>query len=460
MNFSFVDSTCERYVDKHYPKCNVIKKQEMTNDFSEDIKNNIKFLREHDYELYDKIHNLSKYTQYEIIENYLNLSLKPENEVNELVESTYFNSTEKIINSLETIELNETDLELIEEYLYKLNIVLSEDENLINAYELNELSSGVKKALKIGGAALGLTAATVGGTIFAPQLIPIITPHLKFGGTLLLGAIIYAGADRANLFINKMLEKVGSGMQSIAGVLNQLGGYWKFRQAIIMKNTQICYSKCKVDTAKLDELNSITGKDYVKLKNTYNKLTPQFCLSECYVENYMQSLQLLAKSYFTCLKNIGNFSESIKNTRSTSLEDIHGLVVSVGKLDKFGECKQYYNMLYQGINEFYSLLDSLFDKDFLPSVLDPLRRLIGNAEIEASGQTVEKKIKEQYFLRLNEYLMKAYNETKQEKDVSKYFDKGLNNKYPQGQNRDNNRDNKNFQGNFNKHNNSNREVII
>ena len=145
-------------------------------------------------------------------------------------------------------------------------------------------------------------------------------------------------------------------MERIAKFVVRKSRYWKFRYAIIEKNARKCYVSCGISEKDISSLhyfstgNKILGVTSVKAREQ------GLCLAKCYVNYTVESIDLLCKSYFVCLKKTGEYSQVQNLKGDDTLKILSGLKLS-------NTCSDFYKEMRTLFDEFNDLLDFVFGKN-------------------------------------------------------------------------------------------------
>lgn len=172
-----------------------------------------------------------------------------------------------------------------------------------------------------------------------------------------LGAILsFVYGDRITRGIFSFGEKFGKLMERLAKFVLKKGRYWKFRYAIIEKNAKKCYVECGVKESDIKSSHFFTTSSNKPMIASPKSLEQGACLSNCYVRYTVESINLLCKSYFVCLKKTGEFDQIQNLKGDDTLKILSGLKLSNTCVDYFEEMKDLFS-------EFGDLLDYVYGKD-------------------------------------------------------------------------------------------------
>lgn len=176
---------------------------------------------------------------------------------------------------------------------------------------------------------------------------------LTIGGISALLTLIYQ--NRINRSIFKAGQLIGKAFESVGKFLTSHGRYWKFRYAIIQQNTRKCYVTCGIDEKNLSAWSYFSVGQKTPILQTTESHEQGVCLRECYVQNAIESIALLAKSYFACLKKSGDWNP-VKDARPDDiLTVVSGLQLST-------LCQSYFEEMKKSMDAFTDLLDFVYGK--------------------------------------------------------------------------------------------------
>lgn len=225
-------------------------------------------------------------------------------------------------------ELRETDIELYD-HLYDTGRI--QQQHILETYLSYQYLNGDGEILQEAGP---ITLITVGG------ISALLT-------------LIYQ--NRINKSIFKAGQLIGKAFESVGNFLTKHGRYWKFRYAIVQQNTRKCYISCGVDEKTLSAWSYFSvGSKPPTLATTESHRQGE-CLKECYVENAIESIALLAKSYFACLKRSGDWAP-VKDARPDDiLTVVSGLQIST-------LCQSYFEEMKKSMDAFTDLLDFVYGR--------------------------------------------------------------------------------------------------
>ena len=181
----------------------------------------------------------------------------------------------------------------------------------------------------------------------------VVVSTAALGVGALLGIAGFIFGKQLTRVAFKTLSNIGKGFENMGKFLIKSGRSWKFRYAIIQKNSETCYKKCGVNPRDISALS------YTQVINNYGGVTTAkatndaTCLTECYVEWLAASISLTSQAYFTCLKKTGSGQE-LKDANSGEIMNmLAGLKMS-------GACNEYYKQLKDAYDNYYDLLDLVY----------------------------------------------------------------------------------------------------
>lgn len=309
MDDKFIKSIVLAYANKHDIKGD---KNKLAEYFSEDIRGHLHALREEDIYAYNSIYDQSKGYQGEVIEIYLN--------------KVVFESVDAAIGG--AIEGG------------------------------GSVIGGLGKGLMdlAGGVASGVGSMVDGvGKIFSSGAFTLdtITKHF-LGITLLILLLVKTSLGRMlskNIF--KAASSIGGGFETVGSFLTKRGRYFKFRYSIIQKNAVQCYKTAGVTPDDVNLLHYLSVGD-TRLGLSEKSLSEAQALQKCFINYSIESISLLMKSYFLCLKNTGGFETVEKLSANDIIKVTSGVELSA-------MCQEYYTIVKESFDNFYHLLDFVYD---------------------------------------------------------------------------------------------------
>ena len=177
--------------------------------------------------------------------------------------------------------------------------------------------------------------------------------NLAVGGLTALVTLVYQ--NRINKTIFGAIKLVGKAFESIGKFLTSHGRYWKFRYAIVQQNAKKCYTKCDISEKDLSAWSYFSvGSKPPTLATTESHRQGE-CLKDCYVDFSIETIALLAKSYFACVKRSGDWN-SVREARPYDiLTVLSGLQLST-------LCQSYYEEMKKAMDNFNDLLDFVYGR--------------------------------------------------------------------------------------------------
>ena len=177
--------------------------------------------------------------------------------------------------------------------------------------------------------------------------------NLAVGGLTALVTLVYQ--NRINKTIFGAIKLVGKAFESIGKFLTSHGRYWKFRYAIVQQNAKKCYTKCDISEKDLSAWSYFSvGSKPPTLATTESHRQGE-CLKDCYVDFSIETIALLAKSYFACVKRSGDWN-SVREARPDDiLTVLSGLQLST-------LCQSYYEEMKKAMDNFNDLLDFVYGR--------------------------------------------------------------------------------------------------
>jgi hypothetical protein len=189
-------------------------------------------------------------------------------------------------------------------------------------------------------------------------------------GMALGGILTWVYGGRITKAILSFCSKIGDLFNKIGKSMQRRGNYWKFRYAIIQENAKRCYVGCGVTEKDIDVLHYFSTAAKAPPVTSVRSRKDGLCLSNCYVNYTIESIVLLSKSYFVCLKKTGEF-EQVQNIKpDDTLKILSGLRLS-------NTCVDFYNEMRELYDKFHHLLDYVYGKDESKKT-DAMRRLKQN----------------------------------------------------------------------------------
>ena len=184
------------------------------------------------------------------------------------------------------------------------------------------------------------------------QVIEEIGPiSLAIGGISALVTILYQ--NRINKAIFATAKSIGEVVSGIGEFLTKHGRYWKFRYAIVQQNAKKCYLTCDIDEKTLSAWTYFSVGKEPPILASQETFRQGECLKKCYVRFSIESIALLAKSYFACLKRSGGWQEVMDARPDDILTVVSGLQLS-------SLCQAYYEEMKKSMDMFSDLLDFVF----------------------------------------------------------------------------------------------------
>ena len=138
---------------------------------------------------------------------------------------------------------------------------------------------------------------------------------LTFG---IIALLTYIYQNKINKSIFKTVKNIGKIFEDVGQFLTKHGRYWKFRYAIIQQNAKKCYIRCGVNEQNLSAWSYFSASSKMPALASPESQRQGDCLKECYVTHVIESISLLSKSYFVCLKRSGDWA-SIKDAKPDDL---------------------------------------------------------------------------------------------------------------------------------------------
>lgn len=184
----------------------------------------------------------------------------------------------------------------------------------------------------------------------------VVISTVALGAGALIGIASFIFGKTLTRVAFKTLSGIGKTFENMGKFLIKSGRTWKFKYAILQKNSVTCYKKCGVDPRDISPLAyAQVGADSSRI-SSQKAVKQADCLTECYVSWLMEVISLMSQAYFTCLKKTGA-SESLKDANSNEIMNVlAGLKLS-------GACDNYYKNLKDSYDNFYDLLDMVYKKD-------------------------------------------------------------------------------------------------
>lgn len=180
-----------------------------------------------------------------------------------------------------------------------------------------------------------------------------------FGAAVVAGGVMailtYLYRDRITKRILKTGKDIGEGFTKVGKYLSRKGRYWTFRYAIIQQNAAKCYRACGVNEKDITVWHYIATK-HDAIIGSKDSIKEGNCLSICYIDYTIETISLLAKSYFVCLKKTGDFQQALNARPDDLLNMLSGLQLSAS-------CKDYYDLMREAFDNFYVLLDYVYGKN-------------------------------------------------------------------------------------------------
>jgi hypothetical protein len=221
-------------------------------------------------------------------------------------------------------ELRETDIELYD-HLYDAPVL--QQQNIISTYFDLQYQDKLEEI----------------GTLF-------------LAGAAISAILTWIYGTRITRTMFSFAEKFAKTMEGLAKFVLKKGRYWKFRYAIIEKNAKKCYVHCGVKDSDITSSHYFSPGADPGIIGSVKGREQARCLAKCYVEYTIESINLLCKSYFVCLKKTGDY-ESIQRLKpDDTLKVLSGLKLS-------NTCVDFYQEMRTLFDEFNDLLDYVYGKD-------------------------------------------------------------------------------------------------
>jgi len=180
-----------------------------------------------------------------------------------------------------------------------------------------------------------------------------ITALAAVAGLATLFGIIYR--DRVSNHMFLFAKKMGDFFEKVGNFLVKHSQSMKFRYVIIQQNISKCYRACGVTEKDITMFHYLATKKDIKF-GTVKSISQGDCLRNCYIDYTIETIALLTKSYFICLKKTGAFAD-VQNTKPDDL------LTMLSGLKLSSRCKEYYDLMKDIFDNFYSLLDYIYEKD-------------------------------------------------------------------------------------------------
>ncbi len=179
------------------------------------------------------------------------------------------------------------------------------------------------------------------------------TGYLAIGGITALLTFLYQ--NRLNKAIFATGKNIGKVFEYVGNFLSKHGRYWKFRYAIVQQNARKCYVACGIDEKNLSAWTYFSVGSKPPNVSTAESHRQGVCLKNCYVQYSIESIALLAKSYFVCLKRSGDWRSVMDARPDDILTVVSGLQIS-------SLCQTYFDDMKKAMDSFTDLLDFVYGK--------------------------------------------------------------------------------------------------
>ena len=159
--------------------------------------------------------------------------------------------------------------------------------------------------------------------------------------------------------IFKTLSSLGTFFDNVGKFISKHSRYWKFRYAMLQKNSKQAYIKCGINPDEISFSHYLNIKDELSklpFANDAETVKKANCLREAYINTLIDEIELFLKSYFVCLKSTGNF-QKIENADPKNIATI----ISTTKVSNV--CLEYYKFVKEIIKKFEDVLDYVYVKD-------------------------------------------------------------------------------------------------
>lgn len=176
---------------------------------------------------------------------------------------------------------------------------------------------------------------------------------LTVGGISALLTLLYQNRINKSIFAAGKL--IGKALESVGNFLTKHGRYWKFRYAIVQQNAKKCYFECDIDEKSLSAWSYFSVGSKPPTFATTESHRQGECLKECYVKFSIESIALLSKSYFACLKRSGDWNSVMGAKPDDILTVLSGLQLST-------LCQSYYDEMKKAMDSFTDLLDFVYGR--------------------------------------------------------------------------------------------------
>lgn len=182
---------------------------------------------------------------------------------------------------------------------------------------------------------------------------------LFLAGTAIGLILSYIYGTRITKSMFSFAEKFAKIMEGLAKFVLKKGRYWKFRYAIIEKNAKKCYVHCGVKDSDIKASHYFSPGAQPSVVSSVKAREQSRCLAKCYVEYTIESINLLCKSYFVCLKKTGEYATLQGLKPDDTLKVLSGLKLS-------NTCVDFYQEMRTLFDEFNDLLDYVYGKEETP----------------------------------------------------------------------------------------------
>jgi len=181
--------------------------------------------------------------------------------------------------------------------------------------------------------------------------VHIIAPLLAY-----LWYKIYKGSVITKA-IYKTFALIGETFEKIGNFLRKYGSRPRIKYEIINKTLEDCLRKAGIkDTKDVSiPVYSYIRKGTGHVPATQEEIEQANKLRECYTENFIKQLVLLAEIYFQCLKDVDKLNEFAK----TAEPDILLTLQAVPRAFK-GSCMVIYQQLQDGLDKFRMYVEYIY----------------------------------------------------------------------------------------------------
>lgn len=154
----------------------------------------------------------------------------------------------------------------------------------------------------------------------------------------------------------KNLDRVLKRINQMGDFLSNLGKKYRVRHMVIQKNTDECYRKCNVSK---DHVSNEMFKSVDSPEKSKNKLDEERarCLTECFCENYLESIKLIYDAYLNCLYQTTGKVPSFDTSASDKLLN------SIQRTDLIEACSPYRDSFERYLKDYLEILEVIYHKD-------------------------------------------------------------------------------------------------